>query len=259
MDLTPVAIGLFKSIFIYIVPVMLILAFFKSRFFKGWIGEFIVNTLTWIVLDKQQYHLIKNVTLPVEDGTTQIDHVIVSRYGVFVIETKNMKGWIFGGEKQPTWTQKIYRHTNKFQNPLRQNYRHVKALENSLQIASEKLHSVVVFLGGATFKTPMPENVTYPLGYLKYIRSKREVVFSDKEVKNIKTKIERGRLSPTRETHRVHVESLKKRKAEVSASAVCPKCGSAMVLRTAKTGKNKGQKFWGCSNYPRCRKTMPVR
>lgn len=211
MDLTPVVIGLLKSIFIFIVPVVLIIAIFKYRFFKGWIGEFIVNTLTWIVLDKKLYHLIRNVTLPVEDGTTQIDHVIVSPYGIFVVETKNMKGWIFGGKNQPTWTQKIYRHNNKFQNPLRQNYRHVKALEDALQIAPEKLHSVVVFLGRATFKTPMPENVTYPLGYLKYIRSKCDVVFSEDEVERIKSRIGQVRLAPTRETHRDHVAALKVR------------------------------------------------
>ncbi len=52
---------------------------------------------------------------------TQLDHVVVSRFGVFVIETKNYRGWIFGSEKQPQWTQQIYRQKNRFQNPLHQN------------------------------------------------------------------------------------------------------------------------------------------
>jgi restriction system protein len=69
-------------------------------------GEFLVNTAARLFLPKDEYHLIKNVTLPTDDGTTQIDHIIVSRYGVFVIETKNMKGWIFGSANQRTWTQK---------------------------------------------------------------------------------------------------------------------------------------------------------
>jgi len=33
----------------------------------------------------------------------------------------------------------------------------------------------------------------------------------------------------------------------------CPKCGSRMVLRTAKRGANAGGKFWGCSSFPKCR------
>jgi restriction system protein len=89
-------------------------------FMKGVLREFQVNLIARLFLDKQVYTLFKNVTLPTEDGTTQIDHVIVSRYGLFVIETKNMKGWIFGSAQQKIWTQKIYRHTSKFQNPLYQ-------------------------------------------------------------------------------------------------------------------------------------------
>ena len=81
-------------------------------------GEFAVNVSAKLLLDKERYHLIKDVTLPTTDGTTQIDHIIVSIYGVFVVETKNMKGWIFGSPQQKTWTQKIYKHSQKFQNPL---------------------------------------------------------------------------------------------------------------------------------------------
>jgi restriction system protein len=83
------------------------------------------------------------VTLPTEDGTTQIDHVIVSRYGVFVIETKNLKGWIFGSPQQKTWTQKIYRHTTKFQNPLHQDYKHTQTLQAALELDPEKIFPVI--------------------------------------------------------------------------------------------------------------------
>jgi restriction system protein len=104
----------------------------KSPWFKGWIGELQVNLITKFSLNKDIYHLIKNVTIPVDGGTTQIDHVIISRFGVFVVETKNLKGWIFGKERDAYWTQKLYRHPEKFQNSLRQNYRHTKALSEIL-------------------------------------------------------------------------------------------------------------------------------
>ena len=116
----------------FLIPLVLIVGLLKSPWFKGMVGEFIVNLSTWIFLDKEQYHLIKNVTLPTENGSTQIDHIIVSKFGVFVVETKNMKGWIFGSPNQKTWTQKIYKHTSKFQNPLHQNYKHIKTLESLL-------------------------------------------------------------------------------------------------------------------------------
>ena len=98
-------------------------------------------------MKSQTYHLIKNVTFPTEDGTTQIDHVIVSIYGIFVIETKNYKGWIFGREKQKEWTQQIYKTKNKFQNPLRQNYKHTKTLEKLLNLSDKEIYSVIVFIG----------------------------------------------------------------------------------------------------------------
>lgn len=69
------------------------------------------------------------MTLDTPDGTTQIDHVFLSPFGVFVLETKNMRGWIFGSENQAQWTQQIFKQRFKFQNPTRQNYKHLKALE----------------------------------------------------------------------------------------------------------------------------------
>ncbi len=104
-------------------PLAFLIAFLKSPFMKGVLDELQVNLAAKFFLDKEIYTLFKNVTLPTESGTTQIDHVIASRYDVFVfvIETKNMKGWIFSSAQQKTWTQKIYRHTSTFQNPLHQN------------------------------------------------------------------------------------------------------------------------------------------
>jgi hypothetical protein len=75
---------------------------------KGWVGEVQGTLAKKIFLDSQIYIDLNNVTIPTTNGTTQIDHVIVSRYGIFVVETKNMQGWIFGSEKSPQWTQSIF-------------------------------------------------------------------------------------------------------------------------------------------------------
>ena len=150
----------------YWIPIVILAAVLKSTWFKGVAGEFMVNISAKLMLNKDEYHLIKNVTLPTEDGTTQIDHIIVSKYGIFVVETKNMKGWIFGSPNQPTWTQKIYQHSYKFQNPLRQNYKHVKTIESLLGLDDQQVYPVVVFVGGSTFKTDMPENV--PVGAVTF-------------------------------------------------------------------------------------------
>jgi predicted RNA-binding Zn-ribbon protein involved in translation (DUF1610 family) len=242
----------------YVIAIVLIVMFFKTPVGKGIIGEFLVNLAINLRLDKTKYHLLKNVTLLTEDGTTQIDHIIVSQYGIFVIETKNMRGWIFGGEHQKSWTQKIFKHTSKFQNPLHQNYKHTKTIESLLKLDGEKIFSIVTFIGDSTFKTEMPENVTYSGKFISLIKSKKEKLFSEKEVRRIVSMIENGQLSKTRKTNKEHVKHVKNIIKEKKQKNICPKCGSALVLRIAKKGINKGNKFYGCSNYPKCKYTEQV-
>lgn len=234
--------------------------FFQFPGLKGAIGEFAVNFSAAWLLDSKHYHLIKNVTLPTEDGTTQIDHIIVSIYGIFVIETKNMKGWIFGHPKQKMWTQKIYGYSNQFQNPLYQNYKHVKTIQQLLGLNEKQVHSLIVFIGDSTFKTEMPDNVTSGLAYLKYIQSKKEPVLAESEIETIKNKINELSLKASFKTHREHVQHVNdiKENKEKIVTPKCPKCGSLMVLRQAKKGQNIGKSFWGCKNFPQCRGVLNI-
>lgn len=247
--------SLFKNNIFQFWPLVLILAvafFLKSSWFKGKIGEYLVNRAL-VKLPSSDYSLAKNVTLPTNDGSTQIDHIVVSRFGIFVIETKNMKGWIFGSEKQRLWTQKIYRHTSKFQNPLHQNYKHLKALESLLAVDSSTLHSMVVFVGDSTFKTEMPANVTYAYGCIEYIKSFEEELFASEDIPLIVDRLNSAKLKPgviTDLKHRNHVKDIVSGKEDIQ---ICPRCHSDMVLRVSKKGLNAGQQFWGCSEYPKCK------
>lgn len=81
------------------------------------------------------YVVLNNLLLLSTGNTknTQIDHVVVSNYGVFCIETKNYEGWIFGNARQEYWTKVMYKKKYRFYNPLRQNYAHCKAIEALLE------------------------------------------------------------------------------------------------------------------------------
>ena len=243
-----------------LIPIFIFAIIIKSAWFKGVLGEWQVNLLIKFFLDKNEYHLIKNVTLPTDDGTTQIDHIIVSKYGLFVVETKNMKGWIFGSANQKQWTQKIFRHTSKFQNPLHQNYKHVKTLEALLltgcKAKNDCVFSVIIFIGDSTFKTKMPDNVRFARGGIEYIKSKRDILFSEDEVADIIKQIESDRLEVSFKTNRQHVEHVKEIVKEKSDTKSCSRCNSDMVLRKAVKGKNAGNEFWGCSAFPKCRNVV---
>ncbi len=109
---------------------------------------------------KSTAHLLNNVTLEYKDGTTQIDHILITQNGILVIETKHYSGWLFANERQKLWTQVIFKVKNRFQNPIIQNSRHILAVQKMLDfIPKEQVQGLVVFTGDAQFKTEIPPGV----------------------------------------------------------------------------------------------------
>lgn len=243
---------------------------------KGWAGEKLAQLAIWLTLDKGEYPRFHDTIVPDGgNGMTQIDHIVVSRYAVFVVEMKNMKGWIFGSEREPKWTQALKGGKKfQFQNPLRQNYRHVKCLSSFLDLPESAFESVVFFVPDeCEFKTKMPENVM-SRGLITYIKGFKKPRLSNEQVWEICGKLQGLKEDPSL-NNKAHMHSLQERHtpnaspAERRAAATkiraevinndempdnpCPKCGSALVMRTAKKGERSGSKFWGCSTYPKCR------
>lgn len=233
-----------------VIAFLVVILVLRSALSKGLLGELKVQAATSLRLNGRTYRSLHNLTLPTRDGTTQIDHVIVSKFGVFVIETKNLTGWIFGDERSRKWTQSIYGNKYQFLNPLRQNYKHLKAVADLLRLGPRCLHSVVVFVGSSEFKTVMPSNVVERRELVPYIRSKTDILLSDKKIKDSIRTLKRSQISRFG-ARRKHVQNLR----ENQRNPICPWCGKAMVLRTAEKGPNAGGQFWGCSGYPRCRVT----
>ncbi len=132
---------------------------------KGKIGEGRVNS----ILGKlpEGYIILKDLLLETDKGTTQIDHVVVCEKGIFVIETKNYDGWIYGSENQKYWTQVIYKTKNKFFNPIWQNKGHISAIKKGLAKFDLPIYSVIAFGGGCTFKKIDCETPVMYMGKLK--------------------------------------------------------------------------------------------
>lgn len=172
------------------------------------------------------------------------------------METKNITGWIFGDANQKQWTQVIYGEKFKIQNPLRQNFGHVKAIQTILGIPQYQIHSAVVFVGDVEFKTPIPDRVFLGVrGLTKYIKSFDTEYLAENEVEKVVSLLQVKSLDRSNKTRKQHIHNLKTMRARAKTGKLCPNCGAELVERVAKRGSNTGSKFLGCSDYPKCRFT----
>ena len=175
-------------------------------------GEELLRNTIIKNLPLTSWHLLNNVTLKTSDGTTQIDHILVSRYGVFVIETKHYTGWLFGDAKSKQWTQVIYGTKHRFQNPLHQNYKHIKAAQELLDFLSpEQVMGLVVFTGDAEFKTDIPPGVFSLDKLFLHFKGLSEEVLTENRMQFCVGRLERNRLALTQETDVEHQENLSRR------------------------------------------------
>lgn len=222
-------------------------------FSKAWFGEFKTGISQDLLLDSKEYFSFHDILIKINSRSSQIDHIVVSKYGIFVIETKSRAGWIFGSPDSEYWTLTLRKSKFKFQNPLRQNFVHIRNISEFLSINPEKIYSVVVFWGDCYFKTPMPENVIKGglfHNHTNYIKSKNEILFTEGELHSIVSRLQSVKDETTRSDQKDHVQSIK---ARYGSKTSCPKCGGNLLERTARSGQNIGRKFLGCENFPRCR------
>ena len=206
--------------FLLLVVFTLVMLWFGSARQKGKRGEKrVFNILSKGLPDG--FIVLNDIYLPLSDGTTtQIDHIVVSQYGVFVVETKNYSGWIFANARDDEWTQVIYRRKSRFQNPLRQNYRHICVLAECLGISKDYFHSVVAFTENCTFKTPMPDGVVYTVALADYIKSFDRVQIDPAQVPEVADAIRKWTAEVGANPAKSHVESLKLKHGDTTTAFI---------------------------------------
>jgi len=241
---------------ILIIVFIVVVAFIINKLpggaeYRGKMGERTVASMLYQL--PQEYRIFNDIYIQREGRSTQIDHVVVSPYGVFCIETKNYSGLIYGSTHSDQWTQNIYGHKYYFNNPLRQNGTHVKALVSLLQIPAEKIVPIVVFLRDARMMNHVDGNLMELGVLLGFIRSFTSIVFSADEVVKMSFTLN-GLIMDSPELkhdkqqkHMITVQQNIIRKEFKVANGVCPSCGGRLMVRQGRYGN-----FIGCSNYPKC-------
>ena len=217
---------------------------------KGKRGEKQVAALL-ALLPKKNYKVINDLLIQSGGHSTQIDHVVLSIYGIFVIETKYYQGWIYGGENSEYWTQNIYGNKYQLRNPLWQNQGHVKTIAR--MIGDERnvpIYNIVAFSRRATIKVDRSLPVMYWWNVVPYIKRHKEVHLTDDQANEIYNTLLSANVTD-RAARKQHVTSVKHNQARRNtavANGKCPRCGGNLVLRNGRYGR-----FYGCSNYPNCK------
>lgn len=203
-------------------------------------------------LPMEEYKVFNDVYLKYKEMSVQIDHLIISKYGVFVIETKNYSGIIFGYEDSNNWTQYLGNNKYLFKNPIKQNKFHALALKNILRISESAIVPIIAFIPKAKLRCQTRSIVVYSHQLLSVIHSKKELKFRDESIEVLINNLNSSIITHENiETK--HIEDINKRKEEYNeciTNMVCPRCKGKLVERQGKHGK-----FIGCVNYPYCKFT----
>jgi len=185
---------------------------------KGIAGESIIQLL----LNSPQLgyrKILKNIYVPYGNQTTEIDVVMIHETGIYVIESKNYSGWIFGSENQQQWTQMLNSYTKKrFYNPVWQNRTHIRALSNYTNIDKSKIKSYIVFSDRCELKAVPPntsECIITKIDLFLYAIyndiNNRKKIFTVEEVNQIEEKL-KPITNVSQEVKNKHIQDIEKNK-----------------------------------------------
>lgn len=218
---------------------------YKTTTEKGEDGEFFVKNIIGGTIQGKQY-LVNDLTISEKGKTSQIDHILINSNGIYVIETKNYSGRIYGYEHQMQWTQVLNKNTiNHFYNPLKQNATHVYQLKNVLN-TKMPLFSMIVFIQGNIEGIHTPH--VYTLETLRQEIHKAEGTYSITEMVSVYNQLEVLKLK-NNVTKEEHIQNIRKTIDDIENN-ICPRCGTRLIKKNGKYGE-----FWGCARYPDCKFT----
>ena len=225
----------------------------KSAEEKGADGERFVAEAELARLPHDLFHVFNDLIIPDADGTSQIDHVVVSDIGIFVIETKNYQGKIYGNGKSSEWYQYLGENKYPFYNPILQNAGHLKCIARALHMPESHFVSIVVFPNQTTLKVDAQSAVLHFCELTDYIRQySSSISLTPEQIESISGSLNEAQcVDPAKkQAHIQHVQEIVREKDAKIAEGICPRCGGKLIQRNGKHGS-----FYGCSNYPSCRYT----
>lgn len=240
-------------IFIYYMHKLIYKIIINGDYSKGNIGERIVaNILEQIPGNKR---IINDIMLNDNGKSRQIDHIFISNKGVFVIETKNYSGSIYGKETSNEWIEYLNKKKYNFTNPIFQNYAHKQIVSKIINDYNNVI-SIIVFTKSSKLKVKSPRNIVINTGQLKSCILNQKDRLNDKKIDEYYNIIMNNRITDEEviRNHNYNVEHYIEYKNSLINKNICPRCKTGrLIVREGKYGK-----FIGCSNYPKCKYTKNI-
>ena len=160
----------------------------------------------------REYIVLNDLFINYKDRFAQIDHVILSNKGIFVIETKNYSGKIYGDKYIKYWIQKLNGRKNKFYSPIWQNKTHINAIKFLLKDYRDvPIYSVIVFCGRCNIKKVKSDgNVIHVKRLKRYIkRFKSDIFIKNEQILNISTILKNNNMN-SKKIRKKHIKMIKK-------------------------------------------------
>ena len=228
--------------------ILIVVGIISALFYKkivGWFGEHWTRQAL-NKLPKEKYMVLNDLLIETNNATHQIDHVVISRYGIFSIETKQYNGYITGNKYDKNWVRHAGKKKYYYTNPIRQNYGHVKALSELLKIDESKIYNIVCIPSKAKLKIEHDgELVRYDSLVNKILSYNEEKIDNVEEIINL---IKTNNIT-NKSVKKQHINNIRENVVDKDPNK-CPKCGGELVERNGKYGA-----FIACSNYPKCKYT----
>lgn len=229
---------------VLVIGITVLAAYLKSPSVRGKRGENRVRKIIGKTQEGLRY-VFNDYKIVDEGMSCQIDHILINQNGVFVIETKNYSGNIYGTDEQREWTQVLAygKIKNKIYNPIKQNNTHLYRIRKILP-KEFPLISIVVFVQNNT--QHINSKVAIPLYSLyDHIGKNRGITLSPEKIEEAAKLLQEAQA--TEITKKEHIENIHLMRDKI-AQNICPRCGGKLVLRRGKYGQ-----FYGCENYPNCK------
>ncbi|MEJ2401008.1 MAG: nuclease-related domain-containing protein [Xanthomonadales bacterium] len=181
----------------WIAPLLLLVFFLGSPRFRGDIAERRIRRILAVGLERSRYTVFNDLVLPFGGGTVRIDHVVVSRFGIFVIESVYAPGRISGTAVQERWKRRRLGRIDRFDNPVHRNRVQVEALASALDFPMTVFEPLVVLVGAQAFPEPRPAQVVAPEKLLARLRRAGQPKLEEEQVARALHGIEAARLNPS--------------------------------------------------------------